>query len=396
MYPPAPQGTPHRQPAPPPGMPDPEKTRRRIGCGCYGVSMLFGLFMLFLVFIVLPTAVGIGPQMCMAMCAGAFLAFPAMAVYLTVPRLLDRYDPEPWYALIMALGWGAIAACGVSAVVNSTVGMAIGGTAGEWISTVVSAPLIEEASKGIILLGYIYFLRREFDGIVDGIIYASFCAIGFAAVENVLYYAQAGLSAGGQGFTQTFVLRGLLTPWAHPLYTSMTGIGVGLARETDKPLVRWTAPVLGYGAAVTLHAIWNGSALFFGGQRWGDLVFLFVMLPLWFLFVATFLAIVIVLVRRRGKIIRQHLLDEVALGYLTQEELDIVASAFGQVTAYTRKGAAGVEFVRAVARLSLSKWHTARAMKEKTRTVSMEFIVPLRKKIHDLRARGASPARDRR
>ncbi len=388
-----PVGSPHSPPAaPPPGMPDPERTRRQVGCGCYAVSLLVGAVLLFLVFVIVPTAVGIGPQMCMAMCAGSILALPAMVTYLTVPRLLDRYDPEPWYALIMALLWGAIVACGVSALINSVVGGAIGGTRGDWISTVVSAPLVEEATKGSLLLGYLYFLRREFDGVVDGIIYASFIAIGFAGVENVLYYAQAGLEGGQEGFRQTFVLRGLLTPWAHPLYTSMTGIGVGLARESGKPLVRFTAPILGYMAAVTLHAIWNGSAMFFGSSRWGNQVFLFVMLPLWLLFVGAFLVIVIVLVRRRGRIIRQHLIDEVALGHLSQEELDIVVSAFGQVTAFLRRGKAGVEFVRAVARLALSKWHTGRAMKEKTRTVSMDFIAPLRRKIAELRAAGASPA----
>lgn len=381
-------------------MPDPEQGRRRVGCGCYGVMMLVGVGLLILVFVILPTAVGIGPQMCAAMCAGSVLAFPAMVTYLTVPRLLDRYDPEPWYALLMALGWGAIVAVGISAVVNSvvgeSVGAALGAQAGEIASTVISAPIVEEATKGSILLGYLYFLRREFDGVVDGIIYASFCAIGFAAVENVLYYAEAGMQGGTDAFTQTFILRGLLTPWAHPLYTSMTGIGVGLARESSKPLVRWAAPVLGYCAAVTLHAIWNGSAMLFGGSDAGGLVFLFVMLPLWFLFVGAFLVMVIVLVRRRGRIIRDHLLDEVALGHLSQEELDIVVSAFGQVTAYTRKGARGVEFVRAVARLALSKWHTGRAMKEKTKTVSMDFIYPLRQKITRLRAEGASPARGRR
>ena len=38
------------------------------------------------------------------------------------------------------------------------------------------------------MLGAFYFLRKEFDGVVDGIIYATFCALGFAAVENISYY----------------------------------------------------------------------------------------------------------------------------------------------------------------------------------------------------------------
>ena len=376
------------QPAPPPGMPDPERGRRIVGCGCYGVMMMTGAVLLLLLFVLFPVASGIGAAMLEAMCVGAALAFPGMLVYLILPRLLDRYDPEPWYALLMALAWGAIAACGISALINSVVQAAIGGQTGAVVGLVVSAPVVEEAMKGMLVLGYFYFLRREFDGVVDGIIYATFVAIGFAAVENVIYYARAGLEAQDEALQVSFILRGVLTPWAHPLFTSMTGIGVGMARETSKPWVRFVAPVAGYCGAVTLHAIWNGvTTLPFGG------VIACLMLPLWLMFVIAFIVIVAVLVRRRGKIIRAHLIDEVALGHLSQAELDLVASAFGGVTAYIRNGRAGVEFVRAVARLALSKWHSARAMKEIKHTVSMDFILPLRRKIKDLRARGASPVR---
>lgn len=369
-------------------LPDPERSRRLIGLLLYVLGMLGGAVLLFLLFLVLPAAMGVGPQASVAMLAGAVLAFPAALVYLIVPRLLDRYDPEPAYALIMALAWGGVAACGVSAVVNTLVGA----VAGDVVSTVVSAPIIEEAMKGILVLGYFFFLRREFDGVVDGIIYATFVAIGFAAVENVIYYANAGLEGGAGGMLGTFFLRGLLTPWGHPLYTSMIGIGVGVARETHRGWLRLVAPVVGYGAAVVLHAVWNGSAVGLSSLGVEGVAIFLVLLLLWFLFVATFLGIVFGLVMRRGRIIRAHLLDEVALGHLSRPELELVASAFGGLQAYFRKGPRGVEFVRAVARLALSKWHSARAMRGNKHTVSMDFIAPLRRRIRELRAQGASPA----
>jgi protease PrsW len=68
-----------------------------------------------------------------------------------------------------------------------------------------------------------------------------------------------------------------------------------------------------------------------------------------------------------------------------------VCSAFGGLTAYFKRGRKGSEFVRAIARLGLSKWHTGRAMRGKNLTVSMDFILPLRARIKDLRAQGASP-----
>lgn len=364
-------------------MPDPERGRRTVGLVLYILGMTFGALLLVLVFL-LPAVFG-GPQVSLAMLVGAILAFPAMCVYLLVPRLLDRYDPEPLYALVMALAWGAVAACGFSAMVNTIVGYVVSDTA----SAVVSAPLMEEATKGMLLLGFFYFLRREFDGVVDGIIYASFVAIGFAAVENVIYYANEGDSV--QDLRATFFMRGLLTPWLHPLFTAMTGIGVGLARESTSAWLRFLGPPLGYMMAVCLHALWNGSSVLLGSFGAPGFLILMASIVLWLIFVVAFLAMVFGLVLRRGRIIRAHLIDEVALGHLTQTELNLVASAFGGFTAYLRKGSAGTDFVRAVARLALSKWHTGRAMKGKTHTVSMEFIVPLRRRIRELRAQGASP-----
>jgi len=104
------------------------------------------------------------------------------------------------------------------------------------------------------------------------------------------------------------------------------------------------------------------------------------------LFVAAFLTLVIVLVRRREKIIRANLLDEVALNTIDAGELELVCSAFGLMKARMRYGKAGSEFVRAVARLALSKWHTTRAIAGSTHTVSMDFIGPLRARIRDVRA----------
>ena len=59
----------------------------------------------------------------------------------------------------------------------------------------------------------------------------------------------------------TFFLRGIMGPFAHPLFTSATGIGIGIAVTTRRPAVRVLAPILGYLAAVIMHGIWNGSTV---------------------------------------------------------------------------------------------------------------------------------------
>lgn len=364
-------------------LPDPDKTRRTIGLWLFIVAVAVAAVLLVLEFLLPPLLSPDPVGNLTAMLVGALLAFPAAAMYLTVPRLLDRYDPEPWYALVGCLLWGGIVSCAFAAMINGLaagVGAAIGGPGfGEVLSAVVSAPIVEEFFKCLGVWGVFFFLRREFDGVVDGIIYATFTALGFAAVENVIYYADAAMS-GDEWLARVVFLRGALSPWAHPVYTAMFGIGIGLARETRSPFVRWSAPAAGYAGAVFLHFVWNASATFGGGVLW------LLLLPLWLLFVLGFLVMIIVLVRRRGRIIRENLLDEVALGTIDRGELELVCSAFGLMRARMRHGDQGVDFVRATARLALSKWHTARALENQQRTFSMEFIVPLRERISQLRA----------
>ena len=70
--------------------------------------------------------------------------------------------------------------------------------------------------------------------------------------------APTGWGPGGsQALTGTFVLRCLFSPFAHPLFTTFTGIGVGIAVGARSRGVRFLAPLLGYVCAVVAHATWN-------------------------------------------------------------------------------------------------------------------------------------------
>lgn len=364
--------------------PDPERSRRIIGGVLYLLVMLGGAAALVFFFLLMPLASSDPASEYESMGIGALFALPPLAVYIWIPRLIDRFDPEPWWALALVLAWGAIAACGVAVTINTGVELVaqqvVGDEAAELVGACVSAPIVEEGMKGLAVFGVFYFLRREFDGVVDGVIYATFAALGFATIENVIYYGHAARSdPQGGALAVTFALRGVLAPWGHPLYTSMTGLGFGISRETDKAWLRWLAPIGGYGCAIFLHFVWNASA---------SIPALFVlMLPMWILFVLSFIGILVWLVVRKGRIIRAQLQDEVLLGHLTREELQLVGSAFGGVRAtLSWGGGAGRRFVRAAARLGLCKWHAARAMRGRKRTVSTDWIVPLRQELFDLRS----------
>jgi RsiW-degrading membrane proteinase PrsW (M82 family) len=201
---------------------------------------------------------------------------------------IDRWEPEPARLLWLAFGWGASVAAITALLINNTaeaVGDALlGHGKGDAISAIVSAPLFEEAAKGAFVLGIMLWLRNELDGVIDGVVYAGFVAAGFAFTENIYYFGRAFAEHGfgdtsTSGVVTAFILRGVLAPFCHPLFTAMIGIGVGFSVRTPSRTLRVLAPVGGYLAAVTLHAMWNAAATLGSAQTFLNVYFL-VMVPI--------------------------------------------------------------------------------------------------------------------
>ncbi|MGD1994601.1 MAG: PrsW family intramembrane metalloprotease, partial [Anaerolineae bacterium] len=112
-------------------------------------------------------------------------------------------------------------------------------------------PLIEEVSKGLVVLLLFLGLRREFDGPLDGIVYGGLVGLGFAVTENALFMITRDPQSQ---FLHRIVMRGLS---GHATYTALTGLGLGLARaHRDRP-VAGLLPVTGFVAALVAHTSWN-------------------------------------------------------------------------------------------------------------------------------------------
>jgi protease PrsW len=360
-----------------------------IGGGLWALGCLIGAAILCKDFVIEPLLSGRTDILVNEFIA-ALIAVPACAVYVWVPLIIDRYEPEPWWMLLMTFLWGALAAAGFSVLVNTAwaeQGQSIGGElGGDILGGMISAPFTEEACKGVAVLGLLWFMRREFDGVVDGVIYATFSALGFAVSENVLYYSQSLAHGGlsGHAFSTQFLVRGLLAPWGHPLYTSLTGIGVGIARETPKPWLKIAAPIGFYFMAVTLHGTWNTMATLLPGLIGTDP--LYVMVPLYGLLLVFFLGIVTWLVVREGRALRRSLQDEVYIGNLAAEHLELVCSPVGRIrSALGAGGPQARHIIRVAIRLGMAKWHLSRAMKAHKGTFSMDAIAPLRQELLRLR-----------
>ncbi len=300
-------------------------------------------------------------------------AFLPAIIYILPLLWLDRYDPEPPWALASAFAWGALVAVVVSLLLNSAV-IALMGDA---IGVLVSAPIIEEASKGLGVLLFLIVLRHEFDDILDGIVYAGVIALGFATVENVFYYGRNLLEHGNEGLFYTFVMRGILSPFAHVIFTSMIGIGCGIARESHNWALRVLMPIVGYFMAVTLHAVWNGIASFGGNVFFtGYLLF---ELPFFLLFVFFLFFIAY----RERSILHEMLSAEVGMGLITGEHLKIATSSLKSLGWIISGVGIGKftprrKFLRALAKLGLSYWHIQRATAAQGETKSFRLSPILR------------------
>src|SRR5205809_5822644 len=190
-------------------------------------------------------------------------------IYVMLLLWIDRYESEPLWMLATAFFWGALVAVFIAFIFNTSISiMAAVAThnqeIGENVGAVISAPIVEESAKALILLILFVWKRDEFDGIIDGIVYAGMVGLGFAMTENVLYYGRA-VGSGADALTFTWILRGMAAPFSHPLFTSMSGIGLGWSRQSDNGFIKVVMPVLGFMLAIAMHATWNGSATYGGG-----------------------------------------------------------------------------------------------------------------------------------
>ena len=148
---------------------------------------------------------------------------PALAIIVYI-YLKDKYEREPVGLLLKNVALGASASVLITFFL---------GAFGNWflpvsnpmsvlqqfIKAFVVVALVEEFSKYVIVR---YYAQRnnEFDEPFDGIVYAVMVAMGFAALENILYVFQYGVSNG--------VLRAFTAVPAHATFAVLMGYFLSL------------------------------------------------------------------------------------------------------------------------------------------------------------------------
>ena len=308
-----------------PGLTEPPRRRSALPAFLGVVGVILASIVLVVVVVYLITGLGTD-----AFLLGGVMALIPLAIIFFGVRWIDRWEPEPRLALVFAFLWGA----GVSVLIALLVGEHVAGivnaaggagAAFEFFSAVVQAPIVEESGKGLGLLIIFWVARKHFDGPVDGLVYAAWVAGGFAFTENILYFGSELLDSGGIDgpVIEIFFIRGLLSPFAHVMFTAFIGIALGLAARRAGALRAIGYFLVGLIPAMLLHAFWNGS-LFFVWDFYG--YYALVQVPLFVMAVV----LVFFLRRQEAKLTHDRLTEYANAGWFNPDEINALATPNGR------------------------------------------------------------------
>jgi protease PrsW len=190
------------------------------------------------------------------------LALYVIPVAVIVYRL-DLHEREPISLVLGAFAWGAFAATALTLEAvgwDRVVAQLLGPEAATRWGPALTAPLVEETLKGVGIVLIYLIARDELDDVMDGFVYGAFVGLGFALVEDVVYFiAVFGGSPADvlRGFYVRVISSGL---YGHVLYSGLVGMGVGYAvsHRHDRPLGTRLLVATGLAVAGVLgHALWN-------------------------------------------------------------------------------------------------------------------------------------------
>jgi RsiW-degrading membrane proteinase PrsW (M82 family) len=315
----------------------------------------------------------------------AVCATAPMLAFLWLAWFLDRHDREPWWLFGLTFLWGALGAV-LFALIGSGVmlgmlGAAIGPEAADAWSAVLIAPLVEEPTKALVL--FLVMFSRHFDNATDGFVYGSAAGLGFGMTENFLYFLSVAATGDVAGWVQTVIIRTLFSAVMHAAATSCVGAMLGFARFRGLGWKVLALPI-GFGAAIGIHATWNGLLtldMFTGGT--GALAALdFLLFPIEGL--VLFGVFQLALWDERATL-RRELAEEAQAGLLPLAHARAIATYFGRSSGgWLEPGIPRHPYIRAVTTLALRK-HQARNASARGHAFYAQAVDRLRLEIRDLR-----------
>lgn len=187
-------------------------------------------------------------------------------IFLVIAWFADYYEREPLRFLIAMFMWG-VAATFIAFFMNTALSLFFEMILGSGLATVavavLIAPVVEETAKGLGVL--ILSGHHEMDNTFDGILFGFAVGMGFAAVENWLYFATNANPVVVGGLTPwayTILYRSFLCSLAHGCFTATTGGFIGFFRSRKKLRnFAFAGFIIGLPFAIIMHGLFNFTAI---------------------------------------------------------------------------------------------------------------------------------------
>lgn len=251
--------------------------------------------------------------------ASLLAAIIPMFIYLLLIWWMDRNEREPLWLMLLNFGWGATGAIFLAIIgslifqipLSTLISNSYDGNAEELISlsgAVVTAPIVEEFTKGIFLM--IMASTRRFDGIVDGVVYGGAIGLGFGMTENFMYFVSYP-----DNWLLIVIVRTFFSAVMHAMAQATFGGFIGFGKF--KPaILKFILIPTGYFAAVFLHFAWNLTVSFEETALAG---FFFM-----FSYLIALLAIFQIALYLESRTVLRELTEEASSGLFPQEHLRFI------------------------------------------------------------------------
>ena len=176
-------------------------------------------------------------------------------------------------AWLAAFGWGTGGALIFAGFGNGFVDSAVeesglGDSAVDFVTSVLTGPVVEETGKGLGVLALILAARKVLERPAQGGVLGALVGIGFAWGEDVGYYVSA-LEDGMSGLWESFLVRAILGAYAHAIFTGVFGYALAWAVLRANSAMRAVlVGALGFVGALALHAQANGLGFVAPEDSW--------------------------------------------------------------------------------------------------------------------------------
>lgn len=178
--------------------------------------------------------------------------------YVILIYHFDRYEKEPLKLVFTALLWGAIPSMLVGVLAQIFISLPLDLLDPKWILTIQSGvitPLTEEAIKGAILIFIATRHRKEFNDLLDGVVYGAIVGIGFAISGNIISYIGSFVVRGFQGLGVIILMEGFLSGLNHAFYSSIFGAGLAYYTNARKSRKTIWVPATAFFIAVLANGL---------------------------------------------------------------------------------------------------------------------------------------------